>query len=638
MKHLEGLNEKQKEAAVHRDGPLLIIAGAGAGKTTTIAHRIVNLVKEGVEPESILAVTFTNKAAGEMRERISKMLSIENTDPFGGASLPFMSTFHALGVYLIRRHAGVFGLTRHFSILDKDDSLSRIKASIKELGLDDKKFPPRKIMSIISKSKGDLISREMFLENAQKSFTGKITANVWRVYEEKLAKERALDFDDLLVKTVRLLEENKDLREAYREKWKYVHIDEYQDTNRAQYKMSALLTGPRGNICVVGDVDQSIYSWRGADFTNILNFEKDYSKTKTVFLEENYRSTPEILTAANDIIVKNKNRLPKNLFTTRGAGDPITIYGGANEEDEALFVMSKAKELIGSGVSPDKIAVLYRANFQSRVLEEAFLREGVPYQVLGVRFFERKEVKDLLSYIKAALNPNDLMSLKRASANPTKGIGKVTLAKIAAGQTVTGKSGESVKNFLEAISDIRESIKIKKTSVAVKYALKRSGLEDYLKRGGEDELERLENLKELATIATKYDEFEAPDGTLMMLDEAALVSDQDTMDKNKNGVKLMTVHASKGLEFGNVFVTGLEENLFPHRSLDPSEARDDEEERRLFYVAITRAEKKLFLTYAQSRMIFGSRNYTLPSEFIGDISEDLTEREESSFLPWIELD
>jgi DNA helicase-2/ATP-dependent DNA helicase PcrA len=634
MSHLDSLNPFQRVAAEHQDGPLLIIAGAGAGKTKTVTHRIMNLIERGVPPERILAITFTNKAAKEMRDRIARLLGRPEPaeKPMAAdRSMPFTSTFHSLGVHILRAHGQALGLSRYFSIYDKDEALAKVKQAVRSLGLDEKVHEPRKIAAIISKLKGNGRTLADFTETAGKEWNGKNTASVWSKYEQILTEEKALDFDDLLLKTAELFSKQPEILGLYQDRFLYIHIDEYQDTNSVQYDLTTLLAKKHRNLCVVGDIDQSIYSWRGADYTNILNFEKDYPDAKVVLLEENYRSTQNILSAANEIIKKNKKRREKNLFTQNGAGDKITLYAGFSESDEARFVAETCRELGapasagGSGVAMEEIAVLYRANFQSRALEEAFLRAGVAYQVLGTRFYDRQEIKDLLAFIKLALNPGDRESLKRVINIPPRGIGAVTLERIFAGQeeSLPAKMQEKIGSFRALLGRIRAKCSELKPSELIRYLVEETGIGGKLEAGDEEAQERLENLKEFASLAVRYDEF-GEDGLLQLLTDASLVSDQDSLGegRGKNGVKLMTVHASKGLEFCAVFITGLEQNLFPHIGLG-NEKRDDEEERRLFYVAVTRAKEKLYLCYAQMRTIFGSRQLSLPSEFLDDIDPAL---------------
>lgn len=687
--HLKDLNKAQKEAALHMEGPLLVVAGAGAGKTKTITHRIVNLIKNGITPDKILAVTFTNKAAKEMRERIMRALGAENLLEWGlsqvdgprgsaprargdsdhtqeGFSAPFVSTFHSLGVYVIKENARFLGLTRHFTILDEGDTTSLIKDIIKEIGIDPKMYDPKKIKNIISREKGKFTHLEDYAEK-ESSTLGRIVAQVWGLYEKQKMKENSLDFDDLLLKTAKLLKEKEEIRKSYQEKWTHIHIDEYQDTNEVQYLMSKLLCGENKNICVVGDADQNIYSWRGANLKNLLNFEKDYPNAKIILLEQNYRSTKNILEAANEIIKKNKFRPDKNLFTDNIEGEKIGLYEAMDETDEAEFVATKILEILDcaensyfQGLSqadgpresapkaledsdpvkkefsaPSDIAVLYRANFQSRALEETMLRYNIPYQVLGIKFFERKEIKDTLAYLRAALNPESLSDIKRVINFPARGIGKATLMKIFAGQKdeLPIKVKIKVDNFYQTLEEIKEKIQNTKVSDVIKFVVKKSGIEAELQSGGEEEMERLENIKELATLALKYDGLENGMGVEKLLEDASLASDQDSLminsekKKEVNAIKLMTVHASKGLEFKYVFVTGLEDGLFPHQKQNEAEGIDREEERRLFYVALTRAKEKLFLSFANYRTIFGSRQINAPSEFIADIPADLIEKE-----------
>ncbi|MBX4198078.1 UvrD-helicase domain-containing protein [Candidatus Parcubacteria bacterium] len=641
MNYLDGLNIPQRDAVLHKDGPLLILAGAGAGKTKTITYRILHLIKQGVAPQDILAITFTNKAAKEMRERIEKLLAEDKelNLPVSFKDKPFMSTFHSLGVHILKENSRLIDLPRHFGIFDKNDSKRAVKEALEESGLDPKQFEPGKIMNAISREKGNLNTVETFSQSAGNQYFPRIVADVWQRYEKILKKEKALDFDDLLLKTVLLLRRNKEVLERYQNIWKYIHIDEYQDTNKVQYTISKLLGEKTRNICVVGDIDQMIYSWRGADIQNILNFEEDYPEAKVVVLEENYRSTQTILTAANRAIEKNKNRREKKLFTKQAEGDRIGVFGGYDEADEAEFISEKTQELIKKGVAPRDIAVLYRANFQSRVLEEAFLSNSLPYQVLGVRFFERKEVKDILSYLRAALNEDSLTDIKRIINVPARGIGKVTLLKLFAGQkdTLPAATREKINTFFNILGAIKQTASTSKPSDTIKYILKVSGIEQTLKASKLDEdLERLENIKELVTLATRYDNEPASAGASAgeggiesLLADAALASDQDDMIKDQNAVKLMTIHASKGLEFDYVFITGLEENLFPHKRMGTSnEDVDLEEERRLFYVAVTRARKKLFLTYAGMRTIFGSKQVNIPSEFMIEMDEELIQSED----------
>ncbi len=633
MDHVTTLNEAQRRAVLHKNGPLLIIAGAGAGKTRVITERIAELIRSGVAPEEILAVTFTNKAAKEMRERVGKLL-VEDRGlnlPVSLSALhagrPFVSTFHALGVYIIRAHAAKIGLTRHFKIYDRADSIRAIKEGMETVGLDPKTLEPRKILSAISRQKGNAVALTVYAEDAQGNFFTRAVAATWREYERILLRERALDFDDLLLKTLLLLREHADIRRVYQERWNYLHIDEYQDTNIVQNELAELLAAKQGNLCVVGDIDQNIYSWRGADLENLLDFETRHRNTTVVLLEENYRSTKTILEAANQVIRKNKKRKEKNLFTNNASGEKISLYAAYDENDEARFVAESAWQHITAGISAASIAVLYRANFQSRALEEAMLAAGIPYQVLGVQFFERKEIKDMLALIRAALNPESAGDVKRAINTPPRGIGKVTLLAMFAGKEADLNAGQRQKiaQFRSILTDIRNAIATQKPSEAVRFALTRSGLEEKLQSGIEEDLERLQNIHELVSLATKYDTLAPEEGIEALLTDAALATDQDELKDESETVKLMTVHAAKGLEFDVVYITGLEDGLFPHEGMG-DEDRDEEEERRLFYVALTRARKKVYLSCASVRTIFGASRVNVPSEFIIDIGDEYLEQ------------
>lgn len=614
MEHLQGLNEPQKQAVLHTEGPLLIVAGAGAGKTKTITNRIVHMMSQGVPGYHILALTFTNKAATEMRERVRRLLGEHP------GSLPLLTTFHALGARLLREFYQEAGIARGFVIWDRDDSLRALKKITKDLGQSDN--APRSFLSGISKRKGEGMSAALFAESAS-SYRENVLAEVWAAYEKVMAEEDAVDFDDLLLRTLRLLQTNTAVLQKLQNRWTYITIDEYQDTNAAQYEIARLLAGTKRNICVVGDIDQNIYSWRGADIEHLLNFEVAFPGAKVILLEENYRSTRTILAAANAVIAKNVRRKEKNLFTQNETGEPIHFFSARNEVEEAWHIAEEIKKLTASGTRAGEIAVLYRENFQSRVLEEALLRYELPYRVLGVRFFERAEVKDLLSYLRAALNSRSKIDLGRIIATPPRGIGKTTLEKILAGETLTGAALIKVQKFKETLAKIKHAIETLPASEAVRYTIETSGLETMLQAEGDEGQERIRNLYELVNLAVRYDDLQSPDGIERLLEEAALQSEQDSLAENgeRAAISLMTVHASKGLEFDAVFVTGLEQGLFP--STRESEDRDNEEERRLFYVAMTRARKRLFLSYAHERMKYGAREPSLPSEFFDDIDDRL---------------
>src|SRR3989344_2691669 len=590
MDYFGELNGAQRVAVETTEGPLLVLAGAGAGKTKTVTYRILNLVQKGVPPENILAVTFTNKAAKEMEERILKLLG-ENklvNRPISIEGKPFIATFHGLGAFIIKENFREAGVKKHFSIYDREDSKRVVKEALQKNGYDPKQFEPSKILSIISREKGNFVEPSEYFERASNEYFGGIVAKVWQDYEIILKKENALDFDDLILVAGKLLQK-EEIRKIYENKWQYVHIDEYQDTNKVQYQIAEAIARKHQNICAVGDVDQNIYSWRGANIRNILNFEKDYKGAKLVVLEENYRSTKTILAVANKIIEKNKFRKEKILITKNAVGEKVGLFEALTENHEAEFVALKAKELQKNGVPLSEIAVLYRANFQSRVLEEEFLAKDVPYQVLGTRFFERKEIKDILAFLRFCFNPESISDLKRIINVPPRGIGKTTLLKIVEGKEESLPAGMKIK-----MSVFREL------------------------------------LRRIKNFAVQN----PPSRTIMFIAEEVGVI-KNLEKKEKDGVRLMTVHASKGLEFAYVFVTGLEEGLFPHdRNNDENVSEEEaEEERRLFYVAVTRAKKKLFLSYAQTRTIFGSRGVNIPSEFVLEIPDEFLEQEFLDYTP-----
>jgi DNA helicase-2/ATP-dependent DNA helicase PcrA len=627
------LNESQKRASEALIGPIMVLAGAGAGKTKTIVSRILNLIKNGVAPENILAITFTNKAAKEMRDRVSRSIkeSKELNRPVGPETSPFVSTFHSLGVHILRENASEVGLNRHFQIYDRTDSKQAIKQAVLDEGMDPKIADPGKILGAISRHKGNMLTPDE-LSETKKSWQEKIIARVWRKYEEILRSDKALDFDDLLSKTAFILNKNQQVREKYRAIWKHIHVDEYQDTNRIQYEIVRLLSSDNKDVFVVGDIDQTIYTWRGAHIENLLHFEKDFPGAQIIILDKNYRSTKNILEAANSVIVKNEIRYEKNLYTDNPEGEKLGLFSAYDENDEALFVAKKAKSLIQNNIPASEIAVLYRANFQSRVLENAFLIEDVPYQVLGTKFFERKEIKDCLAYIKFAMDQENFASLKRAINEPKRGLGKLAVLKILAGKhnELPPAQKRKADEFFKIIHSISEKSKVLTPSELVKFTIKASGLADHLGKSEEDK-ERLLNLMELASVASKYDKLKE-EGLEKFITESSLLSDQDELDEKKEAVRLMTVHASKGLEFDYCFIVGMETDLFPQSKAGDSgiTKEEAEEERRLFYVALTRARKKVLLSFAAQRTIFGSRKMNLPSEFLGDIDNSLYNEERPS--------
>tara|TARA_R110000824_G_scaffold401771_1_gene615815 strand:+ start:470095 stop:471996 length:1902 start_codon:yes stop_codon:yes gene_type:complete len=624
MQYLTGLNDAQKEAVLTTEGPVSVLAGAGSGKTKVLTTRIYHLIREGTPAGRILAVTFTNKAAREMRERLAGLLD--------DAALPVVVTFHGLGRILLERFGSRIGVPRYFAIFDRDDSERAIKEALKALDVDPKEVPPRAILSRMSKAKADgLTASEFRTKHAHESFRARITAEVWVRYEETLKREKSLDFDDLIALPARLLRDHADIRKEAQELFSYLHIDEYQDTNALQGELASMLAQTHKNIFVVGDIDQCIYTWRGATIENLLAFDETYPGAATIVLSHNYRSTKTIVDAANRIIEKNRNRKEKVAVTNNSEGAPIRIHVATTADAEARWIADEARHQLIAGVRPEDIAVLYRTNFQSRAIEEAFLRGHIPYKLLGTRFLDRKEVKDVLAWVRLCLEPTRETDRMRAVQFPARGIGKVTLGKLTAGMRDTLKPGgrAKVESFETLIQELHEASIHMEPSAFVRLVIERSGMEEALKKGGEEDAERLENAKELATLASRYDVTPGTEGINGFLADTALAGDQDEMDRDqsKTGVTLMTVHAAKGLEFETVFVTGLEEGLFPHEGMG-DEKRDEEEERRLFYVAVTRARTQLILTLARVRRIYGTDYMAAPSSFITDIDDHLLHLEE----------
>lgn len=627
---MSSLNENQQKAVDTTEGPLLIVAGAGSGKTRVITYRILNLIKKGVPPQNILAITFTNKAAKEMKERVGVLLSEDKglNLPISMNERPFVSTFHALGAYILRENAMLAGLNKHFTIADRADAKRAVREAMEKCSIDPKTFDPGAMLNLISRAKGDGLNARQYSEQAS-TFTEKTVSRVWEQYELILNKEKTLDFDDLLLKTSQLLSEHPDVREQYAKKWAYIHVDEYQDTNRVQYAITKNLAQTHRNICVVGDADQNIYSWRGATIENILNFEKDYPEAVVITLEKNYRSTKTILSAANNVISKNKMRKDKNLFTDNIHGEKISLSATYTEADEARGIADTSISLMRSGISPQEIAVLYRANFQSRILEETFIKKNIPYQLIGTRFFERKEIKDVLSYVRAALNRESWGDVARTINTPTRSIGKVTLVKIVSGREdlIAPNARIKIADYWKLLDDIRDMLLSQKPSESLKYIIKQTGIEKTFREGDGDDEERLLNVRELVSVATQYDHMTPEEGIQALLTNTALATDQDELNENKPAIKLMTVHASKGLEFEHVFVAGMEQGLFPFKRHDENDigGAESEEERRLFYVALTRAKRKVYLSHAILRTMYGAQKVCEPSEFIGDISVELIE-------------
>jgi DNA helicase-2/ATP-dependent DNA helicase PcrA len=628
---LEGLNPVQAEAVTHVEGPLLIVAGAGSGKTRVLTHRIAHLIRhEGVSPFEILAITFTNKAADEMKHRVGALVG-----PV--AEKMWVSTFHAACVRILRRDADRLGYPKQFTIYDQADANRLTGYVIRDLGLDPKRFPPRTVHATISAAKNDHLSVDAYADRAGVIYERRI-ADIFREYQARLQRAGAMDFDDLLGNTVTLLQDHPDVLESYRRRFKHVLVDEYQDTNTVQNEMVLQLTKVHRNVCVVGDGDQSIYKFRGADMRNILEFENAFPDVTIVVLEQNYRSTQTILDAANAVIGNNLGRKPKELWTDRGDGNPIVRYHGDDEVDEAQWVTREIAKLHDGGdLRWADIAVFYRTNAQSRVVEENLTRMGVPYKVIGgTRFYDRREVKDALAYLKAVVNPQDEVSVKRILNTPKRGIGDSSIGKLDAHASgrglsftdalrraddagITGTAVKGIARYLELVDGVADLAADDKPAPLLQALLDRSGYLIELQEERTIEAEgRLENLAELVGSA------EEAETTDQFLEQVSLVSDADEIDGDDSQVVLMTVHAAKGLEFPAVFIMGLEEGVFPHlRSI--GEPEEMEEERRLAYVAITRAQERLYLSHAWSRTLYGGTQYNPPSRFLDEIPERLVE-------------
>lgn len=623
MNYLEGLNVEQKIAVLAPDGPISVLAGAGSGKTRVLTTRIYHLIRKGVEADKILAVTFTNKAAREMKNRIINMLGADVS-----SHSPLITTFHGLGRELLESYGSRIGIPRFFSIYDRDDSEKAVAAALKALDVSAKELSPRDVLRRISRHKGEgILVGEFYEKYAKNSFSNRIVSEVWLHYERTLKKEKALDFDDLIALPLRMLEEHADVRELAQNRWRYINIDEYQDTNELQERLTSLLAEKHKNLFVVGDGDQAIYGWRGAKMENILNFEKKYPEARTIILKRNYRATKNLVNAANDVIEKNKNRKEKYSTTERVTGEPIIVHLASSAEDEALWIARRIKNQMSEGRKQEEIAILFRTNFQSRALEEGLLNVGVPYKLLGTHFFARKEVKDVLAWMRLAMDPSREADRMRAAVSPPRGIGRITLGKLVAGKRSALRAGEmaKVEQFEKTVLELSIATKTLIPSEFVKLTIEKSGTRRALfDEGNEEDRERFENVEELASVAARHDAIPGEESIAAFLADAALASDQDEMDMGeKASVHLMTVHAAKGLEFDTVFVSGMEEGLFPHQGMNRDNGRDEEEERRLFYVAITRAKERLFLTLARIRKIYGSDCFSEPSSFLGDIRKPL---------------
>jgi DNA helicase-2/ATP-dependent DNA helicase PcrA len=643
---LNGLNPEQQRAVTTTEGPLLIQAGAGSGKTKTLTHRIAYIIaSHKATPYNILSVTFTNKAAKEMRERIAKLL---HEDADNRSFMPFMGTFHGICVRLLRQDGEHIGVPRNFVIFDESDRLSAIKQASKQLSLDDKAFPPRTLASLISSAKNDMVGAQEY-SGKSNSPTQDAAAKVYPLYEKSLKDAGGLDFDDLILKTVNMLEKAPEIRHKWSKQFRYVMIDEYQDTNAAQYRLVKLLVGETQNIAVVGDDWQSIYSWRGADFRNILNFERDYKKVCVIKLEQNYRSTKSILDAAHAVISKNQQRSDKKLWTDAGNGLPVQVLQVPNQSAEGDAIIRRIKSMVDAGRRRyNDYAVLYRTNAQSRAIEEMFVRFGMPYRVVGgVRFYDRKEIKDIIAYLRLIYQPEDMVSFERIANVPTRGLGFKSMDVFSAwarqsggilkglqtvqecpGLTPKAKAGfTELADILLRYRDIMEDTAV---SGIVDSLLRRLDYLAYLDDGTLQGESRTENVKELISVAKAYQDV----GLDGFLEEVSLVSDLDSADMTSNAVTLMTLHAAKGLEFPAVFIIGLEETVLPHsRAL--YDQREMEEERRLMYVGMTRAKQELYLMYATSRALYGGVQYNPPSRFLSEIGlgDSKSESSRSPYAP-----
>ena len=627
---LESLNPTQLDAVTHTEGPLLILAGAGSGKTRVLTHRIAYVIDQGLAaPDEILAITFTNKAAREMKDRVALLVGPDSRKMW-------VSTFHALCARILRVHAEKLGYKREFTIYDQADQVRLVRRCIVELDKDPKRFNPKSFQAQISTAKNQLMSADDFLRRAE-GYIAESVAEVYDLYQRRLYENNAMDFDDLIMQTVALLEVFPEVRERYQMRFRYIHVDEYQDTNHAQYRLVHILAAAHRNLCVVGDDDQSVYSWRGADIRNILDFEWDYPDAEVVKLEQNYRSTQTILNAANAVVANNASRKRKELWTAGPEGERIRVFTAADEYAEARFVVSEMERLIESGASPKEVAVFYRTNAQSRALEDVLVREGVPYEVVGgVRFYERAEIKDAMAYLSVVANRDDSVSLERIINVPKRGLGSTSVARLG---DYARKNGISLYDALaeaeevdltgaarkacRAVHDLFEGWRVAAREVLpaelIGAVLEESGYKRELQAENTVEAEsRLENLEELINAAGEYERYE-PEPTLEgFLQEQALYSEADNVG-GEGRVTLMTLHNAKGLEFDHVFVVGMEEGTFPHaRSLDEQNL---EEERRLFYVGITRARETLTLSYAKLRSSWGEREYQMPSRFLSEVPE-----------------
>jgi DNA helicase II / ATP-dependent DNA helicase PcrA len=642
-RYLADLNEAQREAVLATEGPLLVVAGAGSGKTRVLTYRVAHLIHAiGVKPNEILAITFTNKAAGEMRERLERMLGAT-------ARAIWILTFHAACGRMLRREAERLGYRSNFTIYDDQDQVRLVKACLEELGKDPKRFSPRGIHAQISRAKNTLVSPEQYLGQVA-SFWDQTVAETYDLYQRRLHGSNAVDFDDLLMLTVEVLERFPDALTRWRKAFRYVLVDEYQDTNHAQYRLLQLLGGEHGNVCAVGDPDQSIYAFRGADIRNIMEFERDFPGTRVIALEQNYRSTNHILRAANAVIEENRERKPKRLFSELGEGDPVRVVEVEDEHAEARFVAAEIASLLDGELSGTEIAVFYRTNAQSRVLEDVLVRQDVPYQVIGgPRFYERAEIRDATAYLSVLSNPSDAGSLLRIANRPRRGIGDTSLARLVTYAESTGRtlfqamadpeaaavapaSCRAIRAFHTTMQSLQAAAQELPVDELVERLLEKSGMIEALEAERTIEARgRIENLQELVGVAREYRQQTDEASLAGFLQDISLVSDQDTIRDDRGVVTLMTLHNAKGLEFRAVFMIGMEEGVFPH--VRAIEEQGVEEERRLCYVGMTRAMERLTLTHTLARSLFGRRNYNLASRFLDELPREV-ERERLRPASW----
>lgn len=637
---LNALNKEQQEAVKYTEGPLLIMAGAGSGKTRVLTHRMAYLIDEkGVSPRNILAITFTNKAAREMKDRVGRLVGPEGNGMW-------VSTFHSMCVRILRRDIDKIGYSSNFVIIDSSDQLSAMKQILKNLNIDPKQYDPRAMINQISNAKNELITPEKFEENVGNYYERQV-AQIYHAYQKMLRRNQALDFDDLIMETIHLFKRVPEVLQYYQRRFQYIHVDEYQDTNEAQYYLVKQLASRFQNLCVVGDSDQSIYRWRGANIANILSFEKDYPSAKVTFLEQNYRSSKLILQAANKVIQHNTGRKDKKLWTDNPDGEKLTLYKGATERAEALYVTEKIQDmLVGGTYAPKDVAVLYRTNAQSRAIEDMLMKASMPYQIIGgLKFYDRKEIKDLIAYLRLITNPDDDLSFERVVNVPKRGIGAASVEKLrqhamrqdlslfqAAGEVeqtgISKRAANSLFAFRQMMTDLIQQQDFLTATDMVEQLLERTGYETMLENEKTIEAQsRMENIEEFKTVTKDFEKTAGEDKTLVgFLTDLALVADIDSVDEEDldqlEKITLMTLHSAKGLEFPVVFLIGMEENIFPH-SRSMMDEEEMEEERRLAYVGITRAEEKLFLTHANMRTLYGRTNLNPMSRFIEEIPQEV---------------